>query len=412
MNFGFYTYLVFIISWFTHLTARFHVLGIIRFDLLILVVLFVTSFLRRKDIAAPPSATNKTFITLLIYIGISLPFVYWPGSVIKKGTPEFIKAISFFYFTVNYITSEKKLNLFIKVFILCQSFRIIEPLFLHITQGYWGDVAYMNSEEFMNRLSGAPNDIVNPNGLAFIVLTVFPFYYFLSIATAVNKLIFIPLMPMVIYTLLLTGSRSGFLGFILILFGIINKSKHKLILFAIIIVAGIISFSYLGANFQDRYKSIFSSKTKNSGTSEGRLSGLKEDFKVALIRPVFGFGLGTSREANVHFRNRDQPSHNLYLETMQDLGLVGLFIFLLLIKSIISNFSLNQKLIKDRLSDSKGLFYLNSAMQVWLFMNILFSFASYGLLGYEWYLFAGLSVVMKRIIETRDDFAPDPLISA
>ena len=30
-------------------------------------------------------------------------------------------------------------------------------------------------------------------------------------------------------------------------------------------------------------------------------------------------------------------------------------------------------------------------------MNILFSFASYGLSSYEWYLFGGLIVVTKRL---------------
>ena len=39
------------------------------------------------------------------------------------------------------------------------------------------------------------------------------------------------------------------------------------------------------------------------------------------------------------------------------------------------------------------------AMQVWLVMNVVFSFASYGLSSYEWYLFGGLSVVLQRIAE-------------
>jgi hypothetical protein len=36
-------------------------------------------------------------------------------------------------------------------------------------------------------------------------------------------------------------------------------------------------------------------------------------------------------------------------------------------------------------------------MQVWLAMNIVFSFASYGLSSYEWYLFGGLSVVLQQL---------------
>jgi hypothetical protein len=40
---------------------------------------------------------------------------------------------------------------------------------------------------------------------------------------------------------------------------------------------------------------------------------------------------------------------------------------------------------------------LLDTMQVWLVMAVVESFASYGLSNYEWYLFAGLSIVMQRI---------------
>jgi hypothetical protein len=53
---------------------------------------------------------------------------------------------------------------------------------------------------------------------------------------------------------------------------------------------------------------------------------------------------------------------------------------------------------------------LIDAMQVWLIMNLVFSFASYGLSSYEWYLFGGLSVVLQRLAEsgakTEQDKAP------
>ena len=41
---------------------------------------------------------------------------------------------------------------------------------------------------------------------------------------------------------------------------------------------------------------------------------------------------------------------------------------------------------------------LEGAMEVWLLMNLLFSWASYGLSSYEWYLFGGLSVVFRRFV--------------
>ena len=148
---------------------------------------------------------------------------------------------------------------------------------------------------------------------------------------------------------------------------------------------------------QDRYFSIFSSHTKNAATAEGRLSGIAADFKVAMHRPVFGHGLGTSLEANANFGGKAQISHNLFTEIWQELGFIGLLIFLLFIKSILSNYFKMMLIIKNTKHTSLFLFQINNAMQAWLFMNILFAFASYGLSSYEWYLFAGLSVVLLRI---------------
>ena len=39
------------------------------------------------------------------------------------------------------------------------------------------------------------------------------------------------------------------------------------------------------------------------------------------------------------------------------------------------------------------------ALQVWMGMNLLFSFASYGLSSYEWYLAGALAEVVRRLIQ-------------
>ena len=40
---------------------------------------------------------------------------------------------------------------------------------------------------------------------------------------------------------------------------------------------------------------------------------------------------------------------------------------------------------------------LVDTLQVWLWMNLIFSLASYGLSDYEWYLLGGLAVVLSRM---------------
>ena len=172
--------------------------------------------------------TDKWLRILVVYSLLTIPLVQWPGSVVRFWIEALIKAIIFYYFTIAFVDSESRLKKFIAVFVGCQLFRIMEPLYLHITQGYWGAFASMGDWEYLDRLSGAPSDIVNPNGLAFIVCTVLPFLYFCAGLSRINRLSFLLFAPLCVYTLMLTGSRTGFVGLIVVALGILVKSKRRI----------------------------------------------------------------------------------------------------------------------------------------------------------------------------------------
>ena len=99
---GFTTYLIFMVSWFVHLSGRFSILGYIRFDLLLLAMSAVLVILRLKESDNPSNYSNtaRLFNILVIYIIITIPLVQWPGSIIRHGIPNFLKAIAFYYLTV------------------------------------------------------------------------------------------------------------------------------------------------------------------------------------------------------------------------------------------------------------------------------------------------------------------------
>ena len=88
-----------------------------------------------------------------------------------------------------------------------------------------GIIFFDGNWEFMYRLSGAPYDWINPNGLAFLICTVLPFIYLLAGLSWINKLIFIILTPAFIYALTLTGSRTGFIGLMIIFLAIFMEIK-------------------------------------------------------------------------------------------------------------------------------------------------------------------------------------------
>jgi O-antigen ligase len=398
--FAFGLYLIFLCSWFLHLAERFSILGAVRFDLVLVFVILVLTFagFGQPD---PPGVNRRTqtaLWVLVIYLVVTMPFVEWPGSVLSTGFPQFVRAFVFFFFTARLATTPTRLKCLLFVFVACETFRVLEPWYLHMTQGYWGEFASMANWETMDRLSGAPSDVVNPNGLAFIVLTVLPFIHYLTRGSVIGRLTYLALLPVLIHTLVLTGSRSGMVGLACILALVWWKSSHKVAVLAAVAIAGVVTVPLLSADLADRYLSIVSDDTKNAGTAQGRFDGMKRDFAVAMHRPLFGHGLGTSREANANFGAIDKPSHDLYLEVLQELGIAGLIIFVWFILSLVSGLRRAAEAHRRAVAPPQVLIGLIPALQVWIGMDLLFSFASYGLSSYEWYLTAGLVALVERLL--------------
>ena len=394
-------YLLFVISFFLHLPARIPILGLVRFDLLLLAVIAVLLFMNRShDNNWNLTKTDKILRMLLVYVLFTVLFVEWPGSVLRTGIPNLVKSVIFYFYTVAIISTKERLRIFMVVFLACQCLRVLEPLYLHLTDGYWGSATYIGDGEMMARLSGAPSDTINANGLAFVIVSVIPFMHYLTLSAGWRyKLVYFLLLPVFLYTLVLTASRSGILGLAAIFFGLFIKSKCKFWLVVVGMIGAIIVVANLSDLHKERYLSIWRDDVRFSGTAHGRLEGLKSNLEVVYKRPIFGHGLGTSVEANFHITGLAKAAHNLYLEILQEIGIIGLLIFLTFMKSIVGNFQVTLSTIRKGISVHSYLAKITTATQVWLLMNFLFSLASYGLSSYEWYLFGGLSVVIRKLAE-------------
>ncbi|MEP3560938.1 MAG: O-antigen ligase family protein [Marinobacter sp.] len=394
----FVLYLAYLVSFFLRIPARLPMLGLIRLDLLLVFLISYLIFSARRPGTLKLDDASRYLLAILIYSVLTLPLVEWPGSVINNGMIAFIKGAIFYFFTVNLIVNEARLKWILVVFVFCNLVRIFEPLFLNLTTGYLGSSTHLGGGEFAGRLSGAPFDTINPNGLAFVIATVIPFlHYVFAPSNKKTFFVYLLLIPILLYTMGLTLSRSGILALAIIAFGVWIKSAHKLLL----LVLGVLGLTIISFNLndvqKDRYLSIVSDDSRQSASADGRIEGWFVDFRVAMNRPIIGHGLGTSREANWNVTGKDQISHILWAEVWQEIGLIGLILFILYLKAMFTNFRDAARLIRSRLNKDDFLFRSSQAMQVWLLMNLLFSLASYGLKSYEWYLFGGLSVVMLRL---------------
>jgi hypothetical protein len=401
---AFYLFCVFIVSNFTHLAARIPLLGLLHIDLLLAgataaAILLAQGAPRR----GPPQKmrpVEKQLWILVGYILVTLPFVQWPGSVLHN-MEGYAKSLCFFFFVVATVDTTRKLRILIIVYAATQVWRVLEPLEMHIRSGYWGSFTSLGNWEYMDRLSGSPYDIINPNGLAFVIIMTLPLLHLVfNPDRPAQRALLIGLVIAMCYALVLSASRSGFLGLMFLLVLLVWRSKHRaayLLAGAVVVVVGIGLMTDLQ---RERYVSIFSHTAKGGQTAEDRITGIQGDLVVSLRRPIFGHGLGTSREANANFRGADMPSHNLYLEVAEELGYVGLILVLMLIWGFLKACWRAQQIVAATPMNDPRLRFLHHvarALVVVVAVDLFFSFAAFGFMEPYWYFFGGLSVVAARL---------------
>lgn len=401
-TFGLFTY--FNIDFFLHLSARIPGYGLIRPTLLL--VLFLTFLLftqRHKFHDIYQTEPFKRIKWLIFYLGLSFFLVRWPGSALNN-LPLFVKAVCFFFFTAMIVDSTKRLKMFLLVFICCQLLRVYEPLYMNLTQGYWGDKTYLGAGEFAQRLGGAPSDIINPNELGFVIATMVPFLYYLLWGGRFKaKVLFLILLPPLLYALILTMSRGALLALLVVGWMVFRVSKYKILLIVAALGVAVAGWSVMTDVQKDRYLSLVSSDSVSEGaaaSADGRFRGMVNEMTLGLTtRPILGNGLGTTGEVKAHELGRSQASHNLYAELLIEVGAVGMFFFL----SYLVNLRKYLKTLIDRLKSQQeaadSLFWMNLsyALIAVFWMYAVYSVNYYGLSVYYWYLFGGLVIAVDRI---------------
>lgn len=398
----FVIYLYFVLDFFLRFSSRIPGYGMLRPTLVGAAVISILLFLQREKLKGRfDDPIFKAILVLIGYIVLSLPLVEWPGSVIRSNLDPFIKALVFLFFTALIIDTDRRLKWFLGVFVFCQVFRVLEPLYLNITEGYWGSSTHLGAGDFADRLAGAPADVINPNELGFVIVTAIPFLHYLLWPLGwKSKALYMALMTALLYALLLTMSRGAFLALLVVAFFVFKESRHKMFLVTVGIFALTLAFSVMTPVQKDRYISLIDQDNTTGGASvEGRLSGMVGEIKLGLTRPVVGHGLGTTPEAKWHKWGATKASHNLYGELVIELGIIGAILFIRFLYFIYQRFKRNRILFRE-LALARNSFYsrLNKALVAVFWMYAVYSMNYWGLSQYYWYLFGGLAIAFGRLL--------------
>jgi probable O-glycosylation ligase (exosortase A-associated) len=201
------------------------------------------------------------------------------------------------------------------------------------------------------------------NSLAVEILMSIPllWYLFQYSAAKYMRTVLGIVTAMSIVTVIVTFSRGGFIGLIVLGLFMVARSRNKFGGFLMVATVGTLLYAFAPANYSDRVNSIDDINADSSVLA--RVNAWKVSLAVALDNPLTGGGFHAVQRVEVWSRykpaaeaitfpetppidNFARAAHSIYFEVLGDLGFTGLFVFGLIILFALRNTSQVRKLAR------------------------------------------------------------------
>lgn len=271
---------------------------------------------------------NKIMLAMFAWMVLTIPFASWKG-----GSFEVV----FFEFSRVLIVS---LTLVLTVSCMMELRRLI--LMQAFGVALMTIAAVIVNNRMQGRLAGIGDALLsNPNDLALNVALNWPLClaFLLDGRGIIKKLFWAVAMLVMIYAVIATYSRSGFIALVLAIlvclwdFGIRGKRIYLLGV-ALLCIVGVIVVA--PGNYARRLETLvgrFQEGDYDRGSAEARTELLIDSLKITATHPVFGVGPGNFASYTGLWR----VTHNTYTQLSSECGIPALILFLILLRRAFLN---------------------------------------------------------------------------
>lgn len=344
-------------------------------------------------------AMDKAFLAFMAVCFISIMFA---GDIELAWDTffKFFKVFLVYVFASRIANTEKKFNSIVWLYIGSLIFTVITVSFNYYTTGGTLNMG-------IQRAGGIGEGGADPNTIANTLVIGIPFIYFLlrHYKSMAIRTLFIGLMFLSVWTIILTGSRGGMLGVIVVVMLLALSTRFKVVTTFIAIMLLGIFIVIMPDQYKERFTSIFSmyesDQTGAAESAQGRVDGLVKGFVFLSQRPLFGVGIG-----NFKWQNRVQygkwlDSHNLLGKLVGELGLVGLICFGFLIYTMVSSIQMIKYIYHRFKWKNDFNWYIIEATTYSLIIMAYQGLISHNLFRDNWYIFACFIVIITAITNER-----------
>jgi O-antigen ligase len=341
------------------------------------------------------------FVAVLLCSWLATPY----GDVGTKIVEDYLKVAVFFVLVMSTIKDEESLRKVVMMF--------VGATFLYMLHSAW---------EFHNgryewrmgivRMVGVDKTFSNPNAFAATILCSLPMIlpFWLEAKENKNKrqmLLVLGYAGLSVGCLVLTGSRSAFVGLAVLLSTLALFSGKRVRMVLLLVICAPIGWGFLPAELQNRFTTLIDPSVGPANaqeSAEGRKEGWRDGVRIWKDNPLFGVGPGAFRLA----RGYNLESHHLYGQVLGELGTAGAIAF----GSIVVCFVMNTLASRRYGAEQPRLrqtFAYRVSMSVFLsiMLMLLMGFGGHNLYRHLWMWFGAFQAIALACLASNAEAADE-----
>ena len=311
-------------------------LAMTRPNLLLGVLTFLMVFIhkgRKGGIIFFKAVPSKWFLVLGMVMCLSMATSIWRGNT-YAFLVHFFKIYVAYFLIINLVSS---LNHY-RAIVWSMVMSMVYIGFMSIREYYLSGAALEGGRMFgayQGALFNDPNDLA----LGFTILIPFLFFDLFRGKGLWRKMIQIGIIALFLWAIVLTQSRGGLIGLLVMLLMLWFKSKYKVRLAVIGLIILAIGWQMAPQSYRERMMTIQEAGEEDAAVIS-RMDAWQAGFNMMKDR-VFGVGMGNFGEGFVHYRPEGavdpggtrRAAHNMFIEIGGETGFSGLFVFVMMIAS-------------------------------------------------------------------------------
>jgi O-antigen ligase len=377
---------------------------------IILAVILMAELTQRPDFWFMRTRQVHLFIAIGIVLWVGTFVSYWqfPDLRVTWGkvrtldqttalTRDFITRFAFILLAAKFLTTKRHIKMAVTVIMLCLIMVVPSALI------GWASGA-------SERAAASFSIGTNSNRLAFLCLMQAAFWWYLGQSQRSNalRMICYGVIGTLILTVLLTASRSGFLG-LGVLFYLLTRNRGAMkggrikIVMMVALVIGLM-FTIVPEENLARIANLNPFAQGRGGdigthSTERRVETVGLGWDIFLEYPLFGIGLGNFREVARQVYNDPfyRPPHNSYIWALSEGGIFCFILFLLLYYVTIRDI----RWLQRSPATPEDLRWIAAALEPSVYLLLFYSFFADMWLNPITYILIIVTIVFKRYVSSR-----------